>query len=82
MGRRDKSDNGCTGNESTHKPGMDSLENCFEAGYKYICLNARSIVNKRNELNIIVEDIDLRIIGITEKWANKDTLDAESGLTA
>ena len=29
-------------------------------------LNARSIVNKRNELNIMVEDIDPHIIGITE----------------
>ena len=41
-------------------------------GYRCVCLNARSIVNKKNELNIMVEDIDPHIIGIT---------DAELGLT-
>ena len=46
-----------------------------------MCLNARSIVNKKNELNIIVEDINPHIIGITESWANKDISDAELGLT-
>ena len=45
------------------------------------CLNARSIVNKKNELNIMVEDIDPHIIGITESWANTDITDAELGLT-
>ena len=35
-----------------------------------VCLNARSIVNNKNELNM-VEDID-HIIGITESWANTD----------
>ena len=43
--------------------------------------NARSIVNKKNELNIMVEDIDPHIIGITESWANTDITDAELGLT-
>ena len=52
-----------------------------EAGYRCACLNARSIVNKKNELNIMVEDIDPRIIGITELWANTDITDAELGLT-
>ena len=37
-------------------------------------INARSIVNKKNELNIMVEDIDPQIIGITESWANTDML--------
>ena len=46
-----------------------------------MCLNARSIVNKENELNIMVEDIDPHIIGITESWANTDIKDAELGLT-
>ena len=41
----------------------------MEFGYKCVCLNARSIVNKGNELNIMVEDIDPHIIGITESWA-------------
>ena len=46
-----------------------------------MCLNASSIVNKKNELNIMVEDIDPHIIGITESWANTDITDAELGLT-
>ena len=51
-----------------------------ETGYKCLCLNARSIVNNKNELNIMVENIDPRIIGITESWANIDITDAELGL--
>ena len=43
-------------------------------------LNARSIINKKNELNM-VEDIDPHIIGITESWASTDITDAELGLT-
>ena len=39
------------------------------------------MVNKKNELNITVEDIDPHILGITEYWANKDISDAELGLT-
>ena len=46
-----------------------------------MCLNARSIINKKNELNIMVEDIDPHIIGITESWANTDITYAELGLT-
>ena len=42
-------------------------------------LNARSIINKKNELNIMVEV--LHIIGITESWTNKDIIDAELRLT-
>ena len=37
--------------------------------------------NKKNELNIMVEDIDPHIIGIIESWANIDITDAELGLT-
>ena len=48
-----------------------------EAGYRCVCLNARSIVNTKNELNIMVEDIDHHIIGITETWANTDITYAE-----
>ena len=43
-------------------------------------LNARSIINKKNELNIMVDDIKPHIIGITESWANNDITDAELGL--
>ena len=46
-----------------------------------MCFNVRSIVNKKNELNIMVEDINPHIIGITKLWANKDISDAELGLT-
>ena len=47
---------------------------------KCVCLNARSIINKKNELNIMVDDINPHIIGITESWANNDITDAELGL--
>ena len=66
---------------STDKPITKSPKNMSEASYRYVCLNARSIVNKKNELNIMVEDIDSHIIGITESWANTDITDAELGLT-
>ena len=52
----------------------------MSAGYKCVCLNTRTIVNKKNELNFMVKDTDLHIIGITESWANKDISDAESRL--
>ena len=45
-----------------------------------MCLNARSIINKKTELNIMVDDIKPHIIGITESWANSDITDAELGL--
>ena len=35
----------------------------------------------KNELNIMVEDIDPHIIGITESWTNINITDAELGLT-
>ena len=47
-----------------------------EAGYRCMCLNYRSIVNKKNELHI-----DPHIIFITESWANTDITYAELGLT-
>ena len=49
---------------------------------KCVCLNARSIINKKNELNIMVDDIKPHnhIIDITESWANNDITDAELGL--
>ena len=45
-----------------------------------MCLNARSIINKKNELNIMVDEIKPHIIGITESLANNDITDAELGL--
>ena len=44
-----------------------------------MCLNDRSIINKKNELNIMVDEIKPRIIGITESWANNDITDAALG---
>ena len=64
-----------------NKPISNHPKNISEKGYRCVCLNARSIVNKKNELNIMVEDIDPHIIGITESWANIDITDAELGLT-
>ena len=46
-------------------------------GLKCVSLNARTIMNKKSELNIMVLDSDPHIIGITEYWANKDITDAE-----
>ena len=51
---------------STDKPITKCPENIYETGYKCVCLNARSIVNKNNESNIMVEDTDRQIIGITK----------------
>ena len=67
--------------EATDKPISNRPKNISETGYRCVCLNARNIVNKKNELNIMVEDIDPHIIGITESWANIDITDAELGLT-
>ena len=49
---------------------------------KCVCLYARSIINKKNELNIMEDDIKPHIIGITESWANDDItyIYAELGL--
>ena len=45
-----------------------------------MCLNARSIINKKNELDIMVDEIKPHIISITESWANNDITDGELGL--
>ena len=39
---------------STDKPIKTIPENISETGYKCVCLNTKSIVKKKNELNIIV----------------------------
>ena len=54
--------------------------NTSSTGIKCVCLNARRIINKNNELNIMVDDIKPHIIGITESWANNDITDGELGL--
>ena len=80
-GFTEKPNTGGTDKDSTKKTAKNSLENSITFGYKCVCLNARSIVNKRNELNIMVEDTDPHIIGITESWATPDISDAELGMT-
>ena len=54
--------------------------NTSNAEIKCVCLKARSIINKKNELNIMVDDIKPHIICITESWAHNDITDAELGL--
>ena len=54
--------------------------NTSKAEIKCVCLNTRSIINKKNELDIMVDEIKPHIIGITESWANNDTTYAELGL--
>ena len=54
--------------------------NTSKSEIKCVCLNARSIINKKTELNIMVDDIEPHIIGITESWANNDITNAELGL--
>ena len=66
---------------STDKPITKCPKSMSKSGYRCVCLNARSIVNEKNELNIMVEDIDPHIVGITESWANTDIIYAELGLT-
>ena len=65
-----QSDSGCKGIQG----------NTSKAELKCVCLNARSIINKKNELDIMVDEIKPHIIGITESWANNDITDAELGL--
>ena len=48
---------------------------------KCVCLNARSILNKKNELDIMVDEIKPHIIGITESWANNDITNIKSDRT-
>ena len=54
--------------------------NTSESGIKCVRLNARSIINQKSELNIMVDVIKPHIIGITESWANNDITYAEMGL--
>ena len=51
--------------------------NTSKSEIKCVCLNARSIINKKTELNVMVDDIKPHIIGITELWANNVITNAE-----
>jgi Endonuclease-reverse transcriptase len=46
-------------------------------GLKVICLNARSVLNKKSELQLLVEDEKPDVLAITESWAHKLVNDAE-----
>ena len=57
---------------SSYKPAENILENISEVGFTCMCLNARSIINKKSELNIMLEDDDHHITGITETLTDND----------
>ena len=44
---------------------------------KCCCLNARSIVNKRLDLQAMIEDQNLDVIAVTESFLSEDILDSE-----
>ena len=67
------------GATTTDKPIKQCPENIYGTGHRCVCLNVGRIVNKKNELNIMVEDIDPHIISTAESWAN--IADTELGLT-
>ena len=52
VGTKEKPNTEGINKDSTKKSAKNSLENSSECGYTCICLNARSIVNKRNELSL------------------------------
>ena len=49
---------------------------------KFSCLylNARSVINKRDELELYIIENKPSIIGITESWANCEIRDSELNL--
>jgi len=49
-------------------------KNCFYA-------NARSIVNKRDELELYVKEEKPQLIGITEAWTNADINNSELNIS-
>ena len=51
-----------------------------KADIKCVCLNAIGIMNKKDELNIMVDEIKPYIIDVTESWANNGVTYAEMGL--
>jgi len=63
-GFTEKSNTGGTDKDSKNKSEKTSLENSINFGYKCVCLNARTIVNIMNQLNIMLEKIDPHIIGV------------------
>ena len=48
---------------SSDKPITEYPKNISEAGYRSVCFNARSIVNKKNELNTYITYAELGLTG-------------------
>jgi hypothetical protein len=70
------------GNINRNKPGGNSeriIERQKKITNEFTCLymNAQSIINKRDELAIVVEECSPDIIGVTESWAHEEIYDAE-----
>ena len=53
---------------------------CGKNKLKCMYFNARSIVNKHEELELYINDEDIDIIGITETWLNSEISDSEINL--
>ena len=56
---------------------MNQSQNINKHELRYVCLNARSIIKKKSDLDFMIADMEPDIIGITESWAHKDMVDAE-----
>ena len=56
---------------------MDKSQNINKNELRCVCLNARSIIKKRSDLDFMVADIEPDIIRITESWAHKDMVNAK-----
>src|SRR5580698_878275 len=50
------------------------------ARYKCLYFNARSLVNKIKELELLVKSENADIIGVTETWLNTNILDSEMSM--
>ena len=53
---------------------------CSDSRLQCLYMNARSIVNKKKELELTVRDEKLDIIAITESWLNVNITDEEMGI--
>jgi len=55
----------------------DSIKRAMHNNVKCVYLNGRSIVKKQKELELLIIEEDLDIIGITETWLNDNISDEE-----
>ena len=62
VGQGGKSEKTIGGHGQKDKRSKNIQRNTSESGIKCVCLNARSIINKKTELNIMVDDIKPHII--------------------